>query len=56
VKNQIKIRKKWLINSDTKIETSKKIKQRFQEDDNEEDWKQYEGITVIRNMKEDVDE
>jgi len=40
VKNQIKIRRSWLIDPSTKVENSKKDKQKFQE---EEDFRNYLG-------------
>lgn len=40
MKNQIKIRRSWLIDPSTKVENSKKDKQKFQE---EEDFRNYLG-------------
>jgi len=41
MKDQIKIRKRWLIDPSTKVEPSKKIKQRFQEE--KDDFREYLG-------------
>ena len=56
MKDQIKIRKRWLINPETKVETSKKDKQRFQEKD---DFRKYLGPVnsdELDEMEEDMEE
>ena len=54
MKEQIKIRRKWLIDPDTKVETSKKFKQRYQ-DEEEQDWKQYQGLVVTDKILEEIE-
>lgn len=41
MKEQIKIRKQWLLDPSTKIQESKKDKERFKEED--DDWKNLTG-------------
>lgn len=50
-KEQIKIRKQWLINPETQIQQSKKIKQKFQ-DEEEQDWKKYTGFVDKKNLED----
>jgi hypothetical protein len=54
-KEQIKIRRSWLINPDTKIEESKKTKQKFREE-KDEDWGKYTGFINEDDLKELEDE
>ena len=51
MKEQIKIRKQWLINPETKVEPSKKFKQKFQ-DDEDQDWSKYTGFVDKDKLKE----
>jgi len=54
MKELIKVRKSWLLHPATKIEQSKKIKQRFQEE-NEKNWNKYTG-NINRQDLEEIEE
>jgi len=54
MKELIKVRKQWLINPQTQIQQSKKIKQKFQEED-EQDLQKYTG-SISREDLEEIEE
>ena len=50
MKEQIKIRRSWLLDPSTKVQESKKDKQRFQEDDN--DWQNLTGYIDKEDLED----
>jgi len=50
MKEQIKIRKSWLINPETQVQPNKKIKQRFKDED--QDWNKYTGYVDENDLEE----
>ena len=50
-KEQIKIRRSWLIDPSSKVEESKKTKQKFREQE-EEDWGKYTGFVSEEDLQE----
>ena len=51
MKELIKVRKQWLINPQTQVHQSKKIKQRFEEE-SEQDWNKYTGHIEKKDLEE----
>ena len=55
MKDQIKIRKKWFLDPVTKVVPSKKFQQRF-EDEEEQEWKQYQGRTINEDVLAEIED